>query len=166
MKLNLGCGNYILGGFDNIDEKPLNGVNTVSKIENLIQADNSVSEIYAGHIFEHLKDPLNELKRWYRWLEVGGILWIVVPERDMAIKAVKEGREKLFTVEQILCGTEKTGGKHTTIFTKSSLITLLKKADIKNFKVIDPPYNECLHMMSRIPWQLVIKIVKVLNERR
>lgn len=45
--------------------------------------DNTFQTVYASHILEHLDDPINAIKNWYRILRPTGYLIIVVPHRDL-----------------------------------------------------------------------------------
>jgi SAM-dependent methyltransferase len=45
--------------------------------------DNAYSTVYASHILEHLDDPQEALKNWYRILAPGGHLIVIVPHADL-----------------------------------------------------------------------------------
>jgi hypothetical protein len=83
LRLHLGCGDKIIDGFINIDNrKELVGV-TVDDISTLSSIENeTVSLIYACHILEHF--PRHEyesvLKRWYEVLNANGVLRMSVPD--------------------------------------------------------------------------------------
>jgi hypothetical protein len=45
--------------------------------------DATYHTVYASHILEHLDDPITALKNWWRILEPGGHLIVMVPHRDI-----------------------------------------------------------------------------------
>lgn len=45
--------------------------------------DNSFFTVYASHILEHLEDPIEAVRNWWRILKTGGHLIVVVPHRDL-----------------------------------------------------------------------------------
>lgn len=85
MKLHIG-GEQTKEGWKLLNIQPKAGVDFVGNISDLSQfKDNSIKEIYASHVFEHVKqiDTLNTLKGIYRVLEPKGILYISVPDMDI-----------------------------------------------------------------------------------
>jgi predicted SAM-dependent methyltransferase len=82
LKLNLGCGDYPLDGFINVDSTLRHGVNAVINVPPLPWPDASVSEIYAGHFLEHLDfaDGGELLRECSRVLVSGGSIGVVVPD--------------------------------------------------------------------------------------
>lgn len=91
MKLNIGCGNKILADYHSIDIKPLDAenysawdLNIISwKIKGEIIPDNSVEELLAIHVMEHLgrttEEYFNIWKEIYRIMKPSGIIKIIVP---------------------------------------------------------------------------------------
>jgi len=81
IKLNLGSGENIIDGFENIDIFPHEGV-TVGKAEKLDYPDESVDLIYSSHLLEHYPRNVapDVLSEWYRVLKVGAFLRIAVPD--------------------------------------------------------------------------------------
>lgn len=71
----------------NIQSKP--GVDYIGDISNLDQfQDESIEEIYASHVFEHVKqkDVLKTLKEINRKLIKGGKFYVSVPDMDVLCK--------------------------------------------------------------------------------
>jgi ubiquinone/menaquinone biosynthesis C-methylase UbiE len=81
MKLNLGCSDRHERGFVNVDVCP-----PADRIADLRERwpwdDNSVDEIRAWDIFEHLPDKIHTLNEAYRVLKTRGILHMIVPTTD------------------------------------------------------------------------------------
>jgi len=84
VRLNLGCGEYPIQGFINVDAASLPGVDMVLTVPPLPWPDAAASEIYMGHCLEHFDRETGAylLAECYRVLEPGGTLGVVVP--DMA----------------------------------------------------------------------------------
>lgn len=85
MKLHIG-GEQTKDGWKILNIQPKVGIDFVGDICDLSQFnDNSISEIYASHVFEHVKqkDTLNALKGIYRVLKPRGVLYISVPDMDI-----------------------------------------------------------------------------------
>lgn len=93
LKLHLGCGNYYLEGYINIDFPP--SEHTIMKpkadlfadLRSLYYKDGSVDEIRNHHVFEHFSraEALKLLLTWRRWLKVGGRLHIETPDFDRCL---------------------------------------------------------------------------------
>lgn len=86
MKLNLGCGNDVREGWQNVD----NGYDLPDDVITLDLntlhwmnwTDNSVSEIECFDVLEHLKSTVNFINECWRVLKPGGTLKIQVPRYD------------------------------------------------------------------------------------
>lgn len=87
-RLNLGCGKRLLPGYVNIDFNPFEGV-IVMDVRNLQYPDDSVDEILAEFILEHIPyfEVPETLWEWWRVLCPGGILKLMVPDFEMLAKA-------------------------------------------------------------------------------
>lgn len=88
IRLNVGCGDYALPGWCNIDAAPGRGVDRVLVVPPLPWADESVIDIYAGHFLEHLSqaDGRAFLAECFRALVPGGRLGIVVPDMSEVMR--------------------------------------------------------------------------------
>lgn len=82
IRLNLGCGAYFLDGWINCDSDPAVQPDQVLTVPPIPYPDNAVTEIYAGHLLEHLPpaDAHALLRECYRVLAPGGRLGIVIPD--------------------------------------------------------------------------------------
>lgn len=110
MKLHIGCGERFLPGYKHLDARKLPHVDYItSELHNLSMFnDNSVDEIYACHLLEHIprsrlrtgsivtggRGILNKnvaagetevLKEWYRILKKDGILRLAVPDFEAVV---------------------------------------------------------------------------------
>jgi SAM-dependent methyltransferase len=81
VKLNLGCSDQILPGYGNVDIAPP-ADQIVDLCERWPWADNSVDEIRAFDIIEHLVDPIHTMNEAFRVLTPGGRFDIEVPTTD------------------------------------------------------------------------------------
>ena len=91
-KLHLGCGTRKLEGYINIDVRSEVKPDIVADITHLgaLGLEN-VSEIYACHVIEHLKNPGAVLLRWNGVLEYHGVLRLSVPDIDGIFGAYNAG---------------------------------------------------------------------------
>ncbi len=81
MKLNLGCGKDTKEEYLNIDIKEYRGVDMLYDLNDIPYPfdDNSVDEIRAIDILEHLDDPIAQLEEWWRICKPGARIKIQVP---------------------------------------------------------------------------------------
>ena len=94
VKLNLGSEFRYLEGYINIDCNSQTKPDICCRIEELKYDDNSVDEIYAAHILEHLdwKGANKMFQKFHNWLKKEGKLYIVVPDLESIARIIiKEG---------------------------------------------------------------------------
>lgn len=140
LKLNLGCGKRILAGYKNIDVKPFGNKVIVMDVRDLEFEDESVDEILAECVLEHL--PYFEIQEtlweWWRVLKFGGILKIVAPDFERIAKAYL--KEKLdmnilhFTLFAPVINPERQA-PHLCVFDKPYLKQLLEKEGFEVLKI-------------------------------
>ena len=100
VKLNLGSSDRIIEGFLNVDILPAKGVDIVCDLNKGIPLkDNSVTEIYACHILEHLDDTVKIMEEIYRVCKNGAIVKIKVPYFK-SIGAFKDPTHRRFFTEE------------------------------------------------------------------
>lgn len=91
-KINLGCGNDILKGFENYDLYPLN--DNVKKIDlnklPLPFESNSIDEICLSQVLEHLTvHPYDFINECYRILKHEGKMFIGVPSFSHSLQHIR-----------------------------------------------------------------------------
>lgn len=81
MRLNLGCGDYPIRGWDNWDADPEVPADRHHHVPPIPLPDGSVEEVYMGHLLEHVEpeEATALLAECRRVLQPGGILGVVVP---------------------------------------------------------------------------------------
>jgi len=82
LKLHLGCGDIHLPGYINIDIRPGPAVDQVADARDLPWPDNSLDEIYACALLEHLgqHEWRAALAHWHAKLKPNGLLRVSVPD--------------------------------------------------------------------------------------
>jgi len=80
VKLNLGCGPDHFKGWVNVDSSPDEKPDVVADVIDLPFEDNSVDEIFASHILEHVDWRVPALEEWHRVLRPGGVIVVIVPD--------------------------------------------------------------------------------------
>jgi hypothetical protein len=87
VRLNLGCWKFYADRWTNIDLNPDVRVDLREDVATLPSfKPDSVDEIYAGHVAEHLADVETALRRWLAILKPGGILTVTVPDGEGAVR--------------------------------------------------------------------------------
>ncbi|MDI9244971.1 methyltransferase domain-containing protein [Marinobacter sp. CHS3-4] len=96
MKLHIGCGKKYLPGFKHLDVINFDHVDYVCDTRKLTMIeDETVSEIYASHILEHVvrSEVVTVLLEWKRVLKPGGLLRVAVPDFEAVVAEYLAGRE-------------------------------------------------------------------------
>jgi hypothetical protein len=139
MKLNLGCGNAPLEGYENLDRSngkeafPLTGI-----------ADGSVDEVRASHILEHFphEQTRDVLKEWVRVLKPGGVLKIAVPDFYKLAELYLKGEN--IPIQNILMGGHKDANDHHgAIFDAESLEVVMREAGLKDVRFWASDAKDC-----------------------
>jgi len=80
-RLNLGCGQFPLAGYLNVDISPAAPADLRLDLDQIPYPfpDRQFDEIVASHLLEHLRDPFAAMREWHRLLRPGGRLEVRVP---------------------------------------------------------------------------------------
>lgn len=131
IRINVGCGGTKKKGYINID-KYVSNVDIQCDAMQLSLNDNSVDEIYASHLLEHLNkaDVDKVLREFNRVLKYDGVLKVIVPDFESCVsdwlKAPEEERWE-FLHDRIFGCQEHDGEIHRTGFTKDRLRKVLDR---------------------------------------
>lgn len=134
IKLNLGCGPDIKKDYLNIDTCPFNDSVIQSDIRNLSFLPNSVDEIYAKDILEHLSisDAKKAIQNWSTICKSGALLFIQTICIDLIIEAYQKGiwnlevmNYMLFAGKNWVNGISKNEDFHKSCYSKSLLENIL-----------------------------------------
>jgi len=157
MKINIGCGGYPIKGYINIDKLEKFSEFNYDAWE-LPYEDNSIDEIYAGHVVEHLPyDKIQDtLKEWNRVLSPQGTVTIVIPDMVKAIEWFKSGKFTFDEVQGIFYGYWKSldweEGHH--LFVCDTIIQGWMQDVFSNVEILNHPVPQ---MTSEIEWQSIIQ---------
>lgn len=153
MKINIGCNQWKLDGFINIDIDPNVNPDLVADGSKLPYADSSVDEIYAGHMLEHYALDENVLKEWHRVLKIGGKITITVPDVEKGISEYRKGNITLDWLNQILFGaTDRKQQNHHQLFTEDILISQVSKI-FNDYKILQTSH----YAVADVKWQTIIE---------
>lgn len=141
IKLNLGSRDKKIDGYISVDCDPHSGVDIVADVRNLSQFETgSVREIFASNILEHFPhtETLDVLKEWFRVLEPKGILYLSVPDFDVAMDVyMKHGLKETWLRNFIWGDQEYKTAFHYTGFDEDSLRNLVYQAGFSEFSRVD-----------------------------
>ena len=81
LRIDLGCGDNKIEGFDGLDARPLPGVKYVADVRSLPFGDASVDELAARHVIEHFTrdQAMDVIREWRRVLKPGAPITIWCP---------------------------------------------------------------------------------------
>jgi SAM-dependent methyltransferase len=136
LKLNLGCGKRILPGYVNIDSRPFKDEVTAMDVRNLMFEDESVDEILAEFVLEHIPyfEVPETIWEWWRVLKKGGVLTLLVPDFEQIAKAYLQNELDRNTLHFHLYNSvinPERQSPHLCAFDKIYLQTLLRQEGFK-----------------------------------
>lgn len=101
MKLNAGCGQWIMPDAVNLDAAPLPGVDVVHDLDQTPWPFDAATfdAVEAWHVFEHLWEPVAFMREAWRVLKPGGLLFIAVPHYQSR-NAFTDPTHKRFCTEE------------------------------------------------------------------
>ncbi len=80
IKLNLGSNTHSIDGYTDVDIYPYPNVEVQTDVTRLPFENETIDEIYAGHVLEHLERPTDFFIECHRVLVSRGLLAVVVPD--------------------------------------------------------------------------------------
>lgn len=106
MKLNLGCGTDIKKGFCNVDIRKIDGVDMVADVRSLPVPDNSIEEINAYDVLEHLpfQETVSTLTHWIDKLKPGGKIIVRVPDLEKILRKLVNNELPAFEAQRLVFG--------------------------------------------------------------
>lgn len=138
LRLHLGCGQYHLDGYLNIDfplsEHTLQQVSVADEFHDLTDMRypaETVDEVRLHHVFEHFPRPQGAalVASWHSWLRRGGILRIEVPDFDATAALVLDPdapvRDRRVAIRHIFGSNEAPWATHYDGWSESRLGELL-----------------------------------------
>lgn len=154
MKLHLGCGQYYLEGYVNIDY-PMQEHTVQQKSVADLQTDllllkypeNTIDEVRLHHVFEHFSRSVvcALLSNWRMWLKPGGRVHIEVPDFEKSAKAalslLKKPNERFVALRHIFGSQEAHWAVHYEGYTKKTLTALLARFGYKAVSVKQSRYK-------------------------
>jgi len=143
VRLHLGCGRRELPGWLHIDAQHFDHIDYQTTVDKLdMFADNSVDEIYACHVLEHIprNQVLRTIKEWNRVLKVGAKLRVAVPDWDAIVDHCSGFPERLPEVMGLVTGGQRDVLDHHTF--------------VFNFQLLSDILKWCgFEKMRRYPWK-------------
>jgi len=151
MKLNLGCGDNIKKGYINIDMNFNKNINLVADVKRLPFKTNSITEIFAQDIYEHIPHEESQtlLNHWADILKPKGLLYLQLPSLDCVTLKYNELKtvEELEWIIQRIFGCHKfDANNHRTIGHPTLLKHYLMKAGITKITIESCDFGSTLNM--------------------
>ncbi|MEJ8545128.1 glycosyltransferase [Brevibacillus borstelensis] len=151
-RLEIGCGDHPLPGYLHLDIRPLRHVEFVADAGNLPFDSDSVDEMAAYNILEHIarKEVVPVLKEWLRVLRPGGFIEIFGPNLHGYVKAFVEQKEgwDFDHFETWVYGHEDYEENfHKVGFSVDSLTRILYESEFSRVNSINGPDDQaiCIH---------------------
>ncbi len=129
--LHIGCGNVILPRpFENLDTRPLEGVDHISEAFPLPFEDNVFDLVYSSHVLEHFKKANTQaiVNEWVRVLKPEGIIRLSVPSLEALIKIYEISGDMECIIGPLMGGQTYDQNFHYNMFDKKRLTSYLENA--------------------------------------
>jgi len=149
-KLNIGCGEFPIKDFINLDVYEGKGVDVVTNATKLPFKDNEIDYIYFGHCIEHntLTEARKILKECLRVLKTGCEIGIVIPDKDK-------------TPEHLIKGDTTDGRKYKKHNSYWDLEMLKKEVKNAGFEDIETMNIDIYpNLVARPHWQSGVIAIK------
>lgn len=146
MKINIGCGNNVIPGWDNLDFYSDNPDVIKMNVKKLEYKDNEVEEILAQMIIEHFPraEVIDILKEWCRALKQGEYIKIGTSNLDeMCRDWLSKGTGYLDNLRGIYGQQNAPGMFHYMGFDEQYLMDSMRAAGFKDVKILptDHPHH-------------------------
>jgi len=147
LRIDLGCGENKIDGFDGLDMRPLPGVKYVSDVRNLPFRDQTVDELAARHVIEHFtrEEAIDVLREWRRVLKPGApiTIWcpnlIYIAEQYLQLPDIDKNPERKYHLLGWLYGEQNYEGNfHYFAYDLWLLTDFLKRA---GFERVEPLHD-------------------------
>lgn len=135
MKLHIGCGQKYLPGYKHMDVLEAPHIDYVCNTREMTMIDDdSVTEIYACHVLEHVKrtEVIDVLKEWKRVLTNGGVIRIAVPDFEAVVEEYKVSKDIKKYLGLLYGGQDYDYNFHYVTFDYTYLKEILIEAGFKN----------------------------------
>jgi len=139
LRLHLGCGQYYLDGYVNIDfpltEHTLQQTSVADEFHDLTDMRypaGKVDEVRLHHVFEHFPRPQAAalVASWHSWLTSGGTLRIEVPDFEASAALILDGatpvRDRRVAMRHIFGSNEAAWATHYDGWSESRLRELME----------------------------------------
>ena len=138
MKLNLGSGDLLLDGYENLDGS------RGDVIYPLPYEDGTVEEIRASHVLEHFsnKEIKAVLQDWVRVLTPGGVLKVAVPDFETVAKLYLAGAA-IPVQGYVMGGQVDERDFHKVIFDRESLTDALRSVGLIRVRQWQSEVQDC-----------------------
>lgn len=155
VRLNMGSGPFPLPGFINIDQFEHVKPDIVADVTAVPFENETVSEIYAGHILEHFKfdEGRKVLRYWYSLLCPGGTISITVPDFDhLARKYLSNpSPERLIEFNDLYIYSGVQPSPHQYAYSAALLKKVMEDAGFINLTVMPMNHPYFPHVVD---WQI------------
>ena len=130
IRLDIGCGVLPRLDFTGIDAYVEGDSITHAQMWDLPYGDNTVAEIYTSHALEHIpkRAVIPTLKEFYRVLQPGGLLTILVPDLEWCCRAWLEHQSNDWFLDVLFGNQEHPGEFHMTGYTVRFMVNYLAAA--------------------------------------
>lgn len=154
-RLNLGCGRYHLEGFINLDKAENVNPDIVCDVLKLHYSNESIEEIYCGHLLEHmtLDEGIEALAYWKSLLKKGGKITITVPDFDVLARKYLENPtpDKLIELNNVYIYSYCQESQHKYCYSGELLKSLMVKAGFVEIQKL--PLNHH-YFVDPVDWQV------------
>lgn len=152
VRLNVGAGEVVIDGYTPLDIK------TGTEAGRLPYADETVDEVYASHVLEHVAraEAIDTLREWVRVLKPGGIIRVAVPDMELWARWVVEGKGGFDMAGIAYGGQVDKDDFHRNAFNGATLAGLFRELGLVNVRKFQPFAWDC----SRHPISLNMEAVK------